>query len=55
MQLLWFLKTKENDQYILPDGDVDDKDFDPDLHEFEFHILTTKARVTPLKIGPTIP
>ena len=39
-------KTKENNQDILPDGDVDDKDFDPDLHEFKSHILAAKAPVT---------
>ena len=32
-------KTKENDQDVLPDGDMDDKDFDPNLHEFKSHIL----------------
>ena len=48
-------KTEENDQDVLPNGDVDDKDFDPDLHEFESHILAAKARVTPLKTGLTIP
>ena len=48
-------KTKENDQEVLPDGDMDDKDLDPDLHEFESHILAAKARVTPLKTGLTIP
>ena len=48
-------KTKENNQDILPDGDVDDKDFDPNLHEFKSHILAAKALVTPLKTGLTIP
>ena len=48
-------KTKENNQDILPDEDVDDKDFDPNLHEFKSHILAAKARVTPLKTGLTIP
>ena len=47
-------KTKENDQDILPNGDVDDNDFDPDLHEFKSHILAAKARLTPLKTGLTI-
>ena len=32
-------KTKDNDQDTLPDGDLDDKYFDPNLHEFESHIL----------------
>ena len=48
-------KTKENNQDVLPNGDVDDNDFDPDLHEFKSHILTAKTRVTPLKTGLTIP
>ena len=34
---------------------MDDKDFDPDLHEFKSHILTAKACVTLLKTGLTIP
>ena len=48
-------KTKKNNEDILPHGDVDDKNFDPDLHEFESHILAAKARVIPLKTGLTIP
>ena len=48
-------KTKENNQDVLPNRDVDDNDFDPDLHEFKSHILAAKAHVTPLKTGLTIP
>ena len=48
-------KTEENDLDVLPDGDMDDKDFDPDVHEFKSHILAATARVTPLKTGLTIP
>ena len=48
-------KTKENDLDVLPNGDLDNKDFDHDLHEFESHILAAKAHVTPLKTGLTIP
>ena len=48
-------KIKENYQDVLPDGDVDDKDLDPDLHEFKSHILAARAHVTPLKTGLTIP
>ena len=48
-------KTKENYQNVLSDGDVDDKDLDPDLHEFKSHILAAKASVTPLNTGLTIP
>ena len=44
-------KTKDNDQDTLPDGDLDDRDFDPKLHRFESHILATKSHVTPLKTG----
>merc|ERR1712240_260526 len=32
-------KTGKNNQDVLPNGDVDDKDFDPDLHKFKSHIL----------------
>ena len=48
-------KTKDNDQDTLPDGDLDDRDFDPKLHEFESHILAAKSCVNPLKTGLTIP
>ena len=36
-------KTEENNLNVLPDGDIDDKDFDPDIHEFESHILAAKS------------
>ena len=42
-------KTKDNDQETLPDGDLEDRDFDPNLHEFESHILATKSCVTLFK------
>ena len=48
-------KVKEIDLDVLPDGDVYDKDFDPDKHEFVSHILVAKACVTPLKTGLMIP
>ena len=48
-------KTKENEQDILPEGDLEDKDFDPEEHVFESHILAAKSWVTPLKTGLTIP
>ena len=48
-------KIEENDLEVLPDGDINDEDFDPNLHEFKSHILTAKAHVTPLKTGLTIP
>ena len=39
----------------LPDGDAEDRYLNPKIHEFKSNILTTKARVTPLKGGITIP
>ena len=39
----------------LPTGDIKDEDFNPDLHHFTSQIVSTKARVTPLKQGLTIP
>ena len=48
-------KTKDNDQDTLPDGDIDERDFDPKLHRFESHILATKSRVILLKTGLMIP
>ena len=47
-------KTKDNDQDTLPDGDLDDKDFDPKFNEFESHILAAKSHVTLLKTSLTI-
>ena len=48
-------KAEENNLEILPDGDFNDDNFDPNIHQFESHILTAKTRVTPLKICLTIP
>ena len=48
-------KTEENNLEVLPDGDFNDNDFDPNIHQFESHILAAKACVTPLKTGLTIP
>merc|ERR1712002_849575 len=48
-------KTEDPNLDVLPDGDIEDKDFDPERHEFVSHILAAKARVTPLKTGLTIP
>ena len=47
-------KAKENSLKVLPDGDSNDNDFDPNLHKFKSHILFAKACVTPLKTGLTI-
>ena len=55
MQLLWFQKLKRTIKTFFPDGDVDDKDFDPDIHKFKTHILSAKAHITPLNTGLTIP
>ena len=48
-------KFEENDLEVLPDGDINDEDFHPNVHEFKSHILTAKTCVTPLKTGLTIP
>ena len=48
-------KFEENDLEVLPDGDINDKDFNPNVIEFKSHILATKAHVTPLKTGLTVP
>ena len=48
-------KTKDNDQDTLPDGDLDERDFDLNLLEFKSHILATQSRVIPLKTSLTIP
>ena len=42
-------KTEENNLEVLPDEDINDDDFDPNLYEFKLQILTAKARVTPLR------
>ena len=47
-------KTKENEQDVLPEGDLKDKDFDPEEHVFESHILAAKSWVTPLKTRLTV-
>ena len=39
----------------LPDGDIDDNDFNPDRHKFISQIVSTKARVTLLWEGLTVP
>ena len=36
-------KFEEINLDVLPDGDIHDKDFDPDKHEFVSHILAAKA------------
>ena len=48
-------KHKENNKETLPEGDLEDKDYDPEEHEFISQLVAAKARVTPLKTGLTIP
>ena len=44
-------KFEENDLEVLPDGDINDRGFDPNVNEFKSYILAAKACVTPLKTG----
>ena len=48
-------RYQENEEYKLPDGDLEDKDYDPEKHEFTSQLVAAKAQVTPLKAGLTIP
>ena len=48
-------KSEEYNQEDLPDGDLEDRDYDPKEHDFISHLVAAKARVTPLKTGLTIP
>ena len=48
-------RTKKNEQDTLSEGDLKDRDFDPEVYVFESHILAAKSRVTPLKTRLTIP
>ena len=48
-------KYQENDEENLPEGDLEDKDYDPEKHKFISQLVAAKARVTPLKAGLTIP
>ena len=36
-------KTKEHDQDTLFEGDLEDRDFDPNEHVLESHILAAKS------------
>ena len=42
-------KTEENNLEVLPDGDINNDDFDPNFHELKLQILTAKACVTPFR------
>merc|ERR1712112_166681 len=48
-------KHEENKEEKLPEGDLEDKDYNPEEHEFTSQLVATKACVTPLKAGLTIP
>ena len=48
-------KSEDHEEEVLHDGELDDSDFNADIHQFEVHLLTAKARITPLKTGLTIP
>ena len=48
-------QTKEHNEEVLPDVDIKDQDYDPEKHEFISYLPATKACVTPLKTGLTIP
>lgn len=50
-----FSKIKYTDQEQLLDGDIDDSDYDPNLHKFQVHLIASKARFIPLKTGLKIP
>ena len=36
-------KFEENDQEHLPDGDINDEDFNPQLHKFQTCLIAAKA------------
>ena len=48
-------KYKENEEENLPEGDLKDKDYDPEKRFFISQLIAAKACVTPLKAGLTIP
>ena len=48
-------KHQETEEKKLPEGDLEDRDYNPEDHEFISHLVAAKARVTPLKAGLTIP
>ena len=48
-------KHQETEEENLPEGDLEDRDYNPEDHEFISHLVAAKARVTPLKAGLTIP
>ena len=48
-------KAEDHLEDELQDGDLEDNDYNEDIHQFEVHLLAAKARVTPLKTGLTIP
>ena len=42
-------KTEENNLEVVPDGDINNNNFDSNLHELKPQILTAKACVTPFR------
>ena len=48
-------KHQEVGEENLPEGDLEDRDYNPEDHEFISHLVAAKAWVTPLKAGLTIP
>ena len=48
-------KHQETGEENLPEGDLEDRDYNPEDHEFISHLVAAKARVTPLKAGLSIP
>merc|ERR1712239_61014 len=48
-------KYKENNEESLPEGDLEDEDYNPEEHVFISQLVAAKAWVTPLKTGLTIP
>merc|ERR1712089_55272 len=47
-------KHKENNEESLPEGDLEDKDYNSEEHKFISQLVATEGRVTPLKAGLTI-
>ena len=48
-------KSKEHNEEVLPYGDPEDQDYDPEEYKSLFYILAAKVNFTPLKTDLTIP
>ena len=56
LYVVWLVfKDRSRGQDTLSIGDPEDQDYLPHIHEFVSHIVSAKARVTPLQLGLTIP